>query len=167
MNDNDKNAEIDSGKQAEPSFPEPPVRYDPDAAETYEPPQQPDASDNTRRAPDISSARTFLLIGAAAAPVSFFFGGSLLSAVGLVLCIIGRRKLVKALEGLDGKRDAYKSILRASVFAIALCAVALVVNAVAAYLYYPVLLEQLTSGNPGQMLGGGTTGGGSGTSTWG
>lgn len=107
-------------------------------------------------------------------PLSLLLGSCLISAVGLVLGIVGRKKLSGA-DSLNRSDYEYaQKYFRLSTSAIIVCALALVVNIVVIVLYYPDIMAQYNSmlGNGGAgssslAFGGMGSGGAPSTSAWG
>lgn len=123
----------------------------------------------------VKSGKGLTIASCVCGPVSLLLGGSLLSFVGLILGIVGRKKLSGA-DNLTQSDFAYaQRFHRLSTSAIIVCALALVVNVVVLVLYYPDLVAQyqsmLGAAGPesvGNAFGGfGGTGASAGTSMWG
>lgn len=163
MVDND-NFDENQGQDAqrEPSAPEPPVRYEEPRTESYPEPQM-----SSRMPKQIVTANRFMLLAGIAGPLSLFIGGSLLSTVGLILAIIGWRKL-NSYQVQDGEQEALASLRKTGKMALVVCAAALVINIVFLVVFYPALIEMLSEGDYSSLVGGGAaTGITGGNSTWG
>lgn len=97
-----------------------------------------------------------------------FIGGVFLATAGLVCAIIALKKLNALSTRLTDVAAPAKRLKRSCIIGIAVCSIALVLNAVSAYLMYPAVLEALESGDYGNLAPGtdlGTTP--KGNSTWG
>lgn len=139
--------------QPDPRFPQPPNRRPvlngPDAKE-------------------IKSAQTLVVVGSIAGPVSVFVGGVLLSAVGLVCAFLGYRKLKHVGEKQGDAAVIASRLKRSAIIALVICGVALVLNAVAFFIMYPILLEAVQSGDYSSLMPGSGSGSTAApSSTWG
>ncbi|OUO89289.1 hypothetical protein B5F44_00950 [Gordonibacter urolithinfaciens] len=108
------------------------------------------------------------MVASIAGPVSLFIGGVFLATAGLVCAIIALKKLNALSTRLTDVAAPAKRLKRSCIIGIAVCSIALVLNAVSAYLMYPAVLEALESGDYGNLAPGtdlGTTP--KGNSTWG
>ena len=153
----------------EPSRPEPPARYDPESIEQAQ--NQVDGSSGQDRrlpypyTPELVSASRYLLVAAIAGPLSLLIGGTLLSTIALILAIIGYRKTFSCKDSLDAA--SYSSARKFAIGALVVCVLTLIANIAFMIIWYPTILEWVSSGGNGQILGGGGTLGPSGSSTWG
>ena len=143
----------------------------------HRPPEPPQGRDPGRE-PDDRSRQTTLngvpvpssnmvMVASVAGPVSLFIGGVLLSGVGLVCAIIALRKLNKLIEKRTDVSALAQRLKRSAIVGVAVCGVALTLNAISFYLMMPVVLEMMESGDyAGAVTDAGIGAAGS-TSTWG
>ena len=149
----------------EQTHPEPPERYDPNSA--YEPPDEPQSSTmfGNGLPREVTTASRYMLVGAIAGPLSMLIGGTLLGTVALILSIIGYRKASACRGRID--EQALKSVMRFGKAVIAICILTLVANVVFMIIWYPTILEWVSTGDTSGLIGGGGSSTYSGNSTWG
>lgn len=106
-------------------------------------------------------------------PISLFLGGMLLGVVGIILAVLGLRKL----NGLIEKNSPFSAdaerLKKSARIALIVCGIAIALNFVSFVIMYPTIMEMIDSGQLDSLLG--TTGavssgsgaGSSATSTWG
>lgn len=142
----------------------------PQPSKLPEPPNQtPKPQPNMQDVRSLKVAQNLAMVASLAGPVSIFIGGVFLSTVGLVCAIVGLNKL----NGLAKKNSdfvlAVKRLKRVCITAIVICGIALVLNAISAYLMYPMVLEAIESGDYGSLGSnpGATPDASKGSSTWG
>ncbi|WP_449316381.1 hypothetical protein [Rubneribacter sp.] len=145
--------------------------------ETPEPPPAPETRQsgggdpgeprpNGRNLGEAKSAQTLVALASVFGPVSLFIGGVFLSTAGLICAIIAYRKLGALAKTSAETLSATTRLKRSSIVAMAVCAIAVVLNAVSVYLLLPELVAMLESGDYATLanLGGAATGA---SSTWG
>lgn len=134
-----------------------------------EPPHQaPRPQSNAEDAHTLKVARNLILVASLAGPVSLFIGGVFLGTAGLICGIIGYRKLSALIVEPRSIATAAKYARRSSIVAIVICSIAIVLNAVYAYIAFPAVLEMLQSGDYGNLAPGADLGTSSeGNSFWG
>lgn len=124
----------------------------PQPSKSPEPPyQKPKPQPNMQDTRTLKVAQNLAMVASLAGPVSIFIGGVFLSTAGLVCAIVALYKL----NGLAKKNSdfamAVKRLKRVCITAIVICGIALVLNAISAYLMYPMVLEALESGDYGNL----------------
>ena len=111
---------------------------------------------------EFSRARKFITASQVVALVSLFIGGVLLSAVAIVLAVIGFRKLTAIAEKCIEEFEVRRAFKRPGLVAIALSVGALVINAISIIVFYPLLLQALQQGDFASVFtGAGVSSGGS------
>lgn len=124
-------------------------------------------SSNMNDLRELKKAQTMVMVASVAGPVSLFIGGVLLSGVGLACAIIALRKLNKLIEKRTDVSALAQRLKRSAIVGVAVCGVALTLNAISFYLMMPVALEMMESGDyAGAVTDAGIGAAGS-TSTWG
>ena len=114
-----------------------------------------------------TSARRFTMAANIMGPVSLFFGGTLLSGIGLVCAILSYRKM-RDLSISSGTMASYaRAAIRASKVSIGVCAVAFVLNFVTMWMIYPEMMALVESGNLDALQSGGLGVSGTSNSKWG
>lgn len=176
----------DQNNTPEPQKPEPtqekrpdvPSSTSPQKSQQPVPPQTPgeypQPADNisqllgTDDSRELKSVRNLIVAASIAGPVSLFFGGVLLSSVGLVCGFLGLRKLKKLSAKNSSFAEAASRVLKSVYVAMAISGVALILNAVSLWIMYPIVMEALETGNYDSILSDSLNAAtGSGTSTWG
>lgn len=119
----------------------------------------------------LKSAQRLSLMATVFGPVSLLIGGMLLSGIGFACAVVSRKRLNALMQSASEAGRLAAKLQRTVVVSIVVCAVAFVLNAISAWLMYPVLVETLSSGDYASILGSagtdaGSTGSGTG-STWG
>lgn len=172
---------------APPSYPEPPVRWNPEDANTAssQNPERPvDTSSSqqdgmggigktrfqlkSEEASDFISARRFLFAAQIIAIVSIFFGGMLLSTVALICALVGNGKLNRIAANRPEQPDVQQALKRSGRMIIAVAAIALVLNFLTVAFLYPWLVQTGQLGDLGSLMGSpGSSGTSTGNSTWG
>lgn len=121
-------------------------------------------------AKELRAAQNLVMVGSIAGPVSLFIGGVVLSTAGVVCALLGLRKLnALAKRKTEVSLFAFR-LRRSAVVALAICGVALVLNAISFIVMFPLVMEAVESGDYGDLIPnvGGTGSTSSGTnSTWG
>ncbi len=113
----------------------------------------------------LKRARTMILIGNIAGPVSLFIGGVLLGTVGLACAAVARRNVASVAQREGAYQPTAQAMRRSATIAMVICLVAIIVNAVTAIMLFPQVMAAVQSGNfAGFGLGGATSGA---TTTWG
>ena len=103
-----------------------------------EPPNQgPRLRPNERDVRDLKVAQNLVMVASIAGPVSLFIGGVFLATAGLVCAIIALKKLNALSTRLTDVAAPAKRLKRSCIIGIAVCSIALVLNAVSAYLTRP------------------------------
>lgn len=97
----------------------------------------------------LKSAQTLVTVATIAGPVSLLIGGVVLSTVGLVCAILAVVKARRALtEGLEPGLKVYASrIQRSGILSVIICALALVLNAIALATVLPAMMQALQTGD--------------------
>lgn len=114
-----------------------------------------------------TSARRLTLAANIMGPVSLFFGGTLLSGIGLICAILGWRKM-RDLSISQGTMSTYaRAAIRASKVSIGVCAVAFVLNFVAMWMILPEMMALMESGDLEALQSGGLGVSGTSNTTWG
>lgn len=132
------------------------------------PNQGPRLRPNERDVRDLKVAQNLVMVASIAGPVSLFIGGVFLATAGLVCAIIAFKKLNALSTRLTDVAVAAKRLKRSCIIGIVVCSIALVLNAVSAYLMYPAVLEALESGDYGNLAPSADLGTApKGNSTWG
>ena len=131
-----------------------------------QPPNSPIPPLNTQDARSLKIAQNLTLVGSLAGPVSLFIGGVLLGLAGLTCAIIGFRKLNKLTETNPNMHLIIKRVKRSSIIAMVICGIAIVLNAISAYMMFPLVMEALQTGDY-RNLGGGISELPGNNSTWG
>lgn len=120
---------------------------------------------------ELNTCKNLITFANVLGPVSLLIGGVFMGTAGLVCAIVARVKLGRLTDkskelGVDVQR-----YLKSSMVAIIICIAAIVLNAIALYLYMPVLLETLNSMDLSSFMtseyGSSSAGSPSSTSTWG
>lgn len=115
---------------------------------------------------EFESARRYIMAAQVIAIISLFIGGMLLSGVALICAIFAYGKLDRLAQRRDDEPEAQRALKRSGIIVIAIAGSALVVNAIAVAVLYPMLANNLQAGNLGSL----TTSAPStigGSSTWG
>ena len=115
----------------------------------------------------LRSAQTQTTFAFVAGPLSLFLGGILLGGAGAICAFLAFRKL-KALSSKTNEA-AKKAVqmMRSARAALAICLVAVIINAVSLVLMYPVIVQMLQNGDYASVAGNMGAGTATGTSTWG
>ncbi|QKF06968.1 hypothetical protein HLV38_01635 [Berryella wangjianweii] len=103
----------------------------------------------------IRSARGLLSFANVAGPVSLLIGGVVLSAAGLVMALVGWRRMVRLGEEFPDNPAVRKVLARQGLVSIAVCAVALALNVATMIAAFPTLMHKLESGELASVLNGG------------
>ncbi|NHM16953.1 hypothetical protein GMI69_09930 [Eggerthellaceae bacterium zg-887] len=132
-------------------------------------PMPPAPHENSRVLPPDEStlkrARTMILVGNIAGPVSLFVGGILLGSVGLACAAVARRNVASIAEREGAFQPTAQMMRRSATIAIVICLVAIAINLVTAIMLFPQVMEAVQSGNFANLgLGRATSGA---TTTWG
>lgn len=121
---------------------------------------------------ELRSCKNLISFANVLGPVSLLIGGVLMGAAGLTCAIIARLK-AKRLMGRSPEiaKEASKC-MKSTTVSIVICIVAIAINAVAIYIYMPVILETLQNIDLNSLLyseygGSGANPGVGSTSTWG
>lgn len=132
------------------------------------PNQAPNLRPNENDVRDLKTTQTLIMVATIAGPVSLFIGGVVLATAGLICAIIALRKLnTLSAKQTDIAAHAQR-FKRACIVGLLGCSVALVLNAISAYIMYPIVLEAIESGDYGTLIPGFDVGTApQGTSTWG
>ena len=106
-------------------------------------------------------------------PISLFLGGMLLGIIGIILAVLGLRKL----NGLIEKNSVYSAdaerLKKSARIALIVCGIAIALNFASFVIMYPTIMEMIDSGQLDALLGSsgavgsGSSAGSSATSTWG
>ena len=118
--------------------------------------------------PEFRSARNFYLAAVIIPVVSIFFGGIILSALGVMCAFVANSKFRRLASSLSDNPEAQKALIRSGVIAIAVAVGILVLNIVALVLLYPMVADTMQNGGL-NWLGSSSvsTGAGSTNVTWG
>lgn len=116
------------------------------------------------RAARLKSAQSLITAAVICGPISLIIGGVLLSGIGIICASIAYWKL----RGLDGVKDRttieYR-LRRQSIFMIAICVLAFILNAISLVQVMPVVMESIQGGVNAPALG--SSGSSSVSSVWG
>ena len=115
---------------------------------------------------EIKSAQTLVMIANIAGPVSLFIGGVLLGSVGLVCGIVGYRKLSALAKKTTEVAAIASRLRRSSIIGMVICGIAIVLNAVSMYYFFPEFLAMLESGDYAGLAADAGAGA-AGSATWG
>lgn len=127
----------------------------------------PTPSPNANDLYDLKKAQTLVMVASVAGPVSLFIGGVLLSTVGLVCAVFAYRKLARLVEKRTDVAAAARRLKRSAIVGLAVCGIALVLNAISFYLMMPVVLEMMETGDYTGIMADTGSGAVSPNSTWG
>lgn len=168
----DSRSEFDGHSYAKPTAdneaPEPPTRYDGD----FEFSEKPEGNHSQfSRLPDFDSARRLIAISQILAVVSLIIGGVVLSAVAIVLAVIGYKRALENAVLPSEYQMPWKLLKRSATIAIVVSALAFCANLVALIVVYPMVLQAVQTGDYSALLPMGSqldaSGNGSNSSTWG
>ena len=123
-------------------------------------------SSNMNDLRELKKAQTMVMVASVAGPVSLFIGGVLLErrGTGLRIIALAADKLIEKRTDVSALAQRLK---RSAIVGVAVCGVALTLNAISFYLMMPVVLEMMESGDyAGAVTDAGIGAAGS-TSTWG
>ena len=112
------------------------------------------------------SGRKFLTAAQVCAIISLFIGGMLLSAVSIVLAVVGSRKF-NQISANGCSPEFAMQLKRSGTVAIVMCVIALALNVVSFIALYPLVMEMMQSGDLAAMFGMQPHAAVSGGSTWG
>lgn len=109
---------------------------------------------NPDEAREFRSARSLMTASNIMGPVSIFFGGVLLSGCGIVCAVMSMNRF-KRLSGSSDKTmsSIANKMVKAAKASIAICVLAIVVNAISAALLFPVVMEAVESGQLDTLMG--------------
>lgn len=117
--------------------------------------KDPFADSNPDETREFRSARSLMTASNIMGPVSIFIGGIFLSGCGIACAVMSMKKFNRlaassdnAISSLSGK------MARAAKASIAICVLALAVNAISAALIFPTVLEAVESGQIEGLLSG-------------
>lgn len=118
--------------------------------------------------PEFRSARNLYLAAVIIPVVSIFFGGIILSALGVMCAFVANGKFRRLASSLSDNPEAQKALTRSGVIAIVVAIGIFVLNIIALALLYPMVADTMQNGGP-NWLGGSsaTTGSDSTNVTWG
>lgn len=121
----------------------------------------------------LKTAHSQINVALVLGPISLFLGGMLLGIVGVILAVLGMRKL----DGLIAKSSVYKAdaerLKKSARIAMIVCAIAITLNFISFVIMYPTIMEMIDSGQLDALLGSsgtmssGSSTGSSASSTWG
>ena len=133
------------------------------------PPNAPQRHPND--AAEFKTIRNLLTAGNILGPVSIFIGGVFASMAGLICGLVARRKMRRMEESEKHAPENMALLKRSCSITLAICGVALVLNAVSLVMTMGMLMQMIESGEfanlIAQNMGGGTAGSATGSSTWG
>lgn len=133
----------------------------------HRPPEPPQGRDPGREPDDRSRQTTLNGVPVPSSNMNDLRELKLLSGVGLACAIIALRKLNKLIEKRTDVSALAQRLKRSAIVGVAVCGVALTLNAISFYLMMPVVLEMMESGDyAGAVTDAGIGAAGS-TSTWG
>ena len=160
-------------RKEESSAPEPPPNWKPeDSVPRVQPSPTPkqDPSQDTAvigktvlklegdEVPRFEKARKFIMASQFTAIISLFFGGMLLSCVGIVLAVLGYRTLSDIAANRAEQPLVQQALKRSGLVAIGMCVLALVINAVTLFVMYPILMQTLQEQGFSGLIPGSQTG---------
>lgn len=118
--------------------------------------------------PEFRSARNYYLAAIILSVVSIFFGGLILSALGVICAFVANGKFKRLASSQPDNPEAQRALLRSGIIAIAVTVGILVLNIVALALLYPMVADTMQNGGL-NWLGSSSvsTGAGSTNVTWG
>ena len=161
----------ESGGQRDQRFPEPPAQWSANASHelpnnhidesTDQPPQNVGFIGTTMikmgadEAREFERGRKFVTAAQITALISLFIGGIVLSAVSVVLAVIGFRSLSHIATQKSSDPLAQSALKRSGIIAIIMSILALVINIVSLIAFYPMITEMLQQGNLSGILPGG------------
>lgn len=155
--------EQNQGSQTPNNAPQPP-------SQSPLPPQPPQIEQTDAR--DLKSAQMLIIAASIAGPVSMIIGGVMLSTVALICGFVAFRR-IRVLLGKGGTTGLLAARLRTACFvALAVSALALILNVIALVLVFPAFLEAVQTGDYSKFLAegslpNGTGSTGNGSSFWG
>lgn len=88
-------------------------------------------------------ARKYIIASQFVAIVSLFFGGILLSCIAIVIAVVGYRQLSQIAMNYWEQPFVQMALKRPGVIAIGMGVLALIVNAVALFVMYPMIMQTL------------------------
>ena len=104
---------------------------------------------------EFETGRKFVSAAQITALISLFFGGVLLSAVSIVLAILGYRSLSHIAIKRSNEPMVRSALKRSGIIAIVMSILALVINIVSLIAFYPMVAEMLQQGNLSSVFPGG------------
>lgn len=118
--------------------------------------------------PEFRSARNYYLAAIILSVVSIFFGGIILSALGVICAFVANGKFRRLASSQPDNSDAQRALLRSGVIAIVVAIGILVLNIVALALLYPMVADTMQNGGLNWLGSSSVTpGSGSTNVTWG
>lgn len=135
-----------------PPPPEPPQKPSRPPSPQKEPGHQP--KPGTEEAKELHTARSLIMVGSIAGPVSLFIGGILLSTVGAVCAFLGLRKVNKLIGGQANADILISSMKRSATIALIVCGLAIVLNGISSIIMFPIILEAVQNGDYGNIMPG-------------
>lgn len=140
--------------------------YPPPSGSPVPTPRKPPRDDERKR---LQTAQTLSIVAAGVGPLSLIIGGMLLSGAGLVCAIVALRTLRDIEHGGSSHAAYARRLKRSSIISIVVCSITLCLNAVAAWIMFPTVLNMVETGNYdySALFGGSGSGNSASTSPWG